>query len=334
MQITDKNKIYIGGLPFTIKYEDKYLASQGYSVRSTNGRLLISTKEAYPKARREKYILQSAGIQLLSVAGAAPNIVNTYGETFGNALYEFLISNAISWVAGNSKLPNDVIIGGLVFTIRQSEEDNALLEAGEANGEISYNDLEIRIKTTLPYEYKSAALCHEIIHGILYESRFPGDPNDESVVLPLGSLFYNFLRDNPILDINYPNGDVKTEDNEEQDDTAEASYKVEVFGYGIHYVEKVTAKNARHAEGRLCSWYHKNKDFRQGLTMKATPWQPSDDTLLRQLVQPPTIDPPVMPCTATEIQEREALSILTDKAVTKMIEETKRLEGGNNNAGL
>ena len=63
------------------------------------------------------------------------------------------------------------------------------------SGEIQYDNLTILLYSTLAAVAKRVILCHEIAHGILYESSCK-QHNDETLIAPLGYFLYMLLRDN------------------------------------------------------------------------------------------------------------------------------------------
>ena len=94
-----------------------------------------------------------------------------------------------------SGLPDTIRIGGTDYTVIERKD----LRDGNTglNGQIVYNDAEIRIEDDMTPHVKWVTLWHEALHGLL-EHAGMGDHKEE-LILALGYGVTQALRDNPWL---------------------------------------------------------------------------------------------------------------------------------------
>jgi hypothetical protein len=88
-------------------------------------------------------------------------------------------------------------MGDLEYTLNESKESLSTDEGVEINGDVVFDQLQIRVAADLPEQHKRRAVMHEIVHIILYHAGIV--EQDESLVILLGFGLVELLRTNRSL---------------------------------------------------------------------------------------------------------------------------------------
>lgn len=186
--------LMVCGIPYYISYEDDTLQAADLISKSATESQSISVSEKIPFATQCRTLCNEVAWQMLNSGGLSNDECTTYSHAVGIALHNFLTSNTFEWVQDiTSDTPATVNINGAVYSV-YADRDEHLDDLGLA-GEIQYDNLTILLYSTLAAVAKRVILCHEIAHGILYESSCK-QHNDETLIAPLGYFLYMLLRDN------------------------------------------------------------------------------------------------------------------------------------------
>lgn len=82
-------------------------------------------------------------------------------------------------------------IGGVKYKVVQVK---GLAKEHGLMGQISYDNLLIKIDEDLPQGRKEETLVHELVHGIFYEAGF--EEQDEDMINRVGKVLYQVIQDN------------------------------------------------------------------------------------------------------------------------------------------
>lgn len=187
--------ITVCGVPYYIEYCDDELQAADLISRSSLADQRIHILSKLPFARQCRLLCSEVAWQLLNAAGVDMDKCTQYNHNVGNTLHNFIKSNNLVGISQlNEMLPDNVIIGDIKYTVHIDRNDH--LDDVGLDGEIVYDDLAINVNSRLAAIAKRVIACHEIAHGMLYESGMLEDMNNESIITPLGFFLYLFIRDN------------------------------------------------------------------------------------------------------------------------------------------
>jgi hypothetical protein len=185
----------IGGLPFRTVEKDRYLHGGNYVSYSSFKGLEIAIRGDLARERRQAYYLNEVAVQLLELAGFNHDDAAEYKEGLGRGLYSLLRENSFTWVREeNLPLPLVIRIGLVTYDVKKA--DSEYMEGAGLLGEVSYTKLNIQVTPGLNDTITRWVLVHEMTHALLYDTGYPGDCNDDAIVVPLGNLLYQLLREN------------------------------------------------------------------------------------------------------------------------------------------
>lgn len=88
-----------------------------------------------------------------------------------------------------------VKIGGIKYPI--IKEKNLKDKKVPVWGMTKYEDSEICVNKDLGIQKQNQTIIHESLHAMLHEAGLDDYANDEKIVLTLGNIFYQFIKDNP-----------------------------------------------------------------------------------------------------------------------------------------
>lgn len=198
MTQTTKLPTYIitGGVPLFLREADAELNAADLLSKSSIETQSISILTTIPTERQHRLLCGELATQLLYAAGLDMEECDDVCMCVGNTLHNMLKENRFSWVASlDTDIPTAVAINGITYLVHSDDVHDAELDHKNLAGECSYDDLSIKVDSRLAPTAKRVILCHEIVHGMLYESGYR-DKNNEKLVKPLGYFLYLFLRDN------------------------------------------------------------------------------------------------------------------------------------------
>lgn len=188
--------IITGGVPLFLREADAELNAADLLSKSNIETQSISILTTTPTERQHRLLCGELASQLLYAAGLDTEECDKIYVCVGNTLHNMLRDNSFSWVASlDTEIPKAVAINGITYSIQSADIYDAELDHKNLAGECSYDDLTIKVDSRLAPTAKRVILCHEIVHGMLYESGYE-DKNNEKLVKPLGYFLYLFLRDN------------------------------------------------------------------------------------------------------------------------------------------
>lgn len=191
----------ICGILYYIKNTDNELQAADLISRSCIENQTIDILSSLPFAVQCRTLCNEVMWQLLSASGMCNDKCTKMSHTTGNALHNFLSSNTFEWVRNaSSPLPTTVNINGAVYDIH-TDRDEHLNDLG-LSGEIVYDQHIIAVYSGMEVHASRVILCHEIAHGLLFESGRP-EQNDETLIAPLGYFLYQLLQQN---DFNFMRG--------------------------------------------------------------------------------------------------------------------------------
>lgn len=92
-------------------------------------------------------------------------------------------------------IPKSVIIGGIEHNIVETIQ---VIVGDKANmaGSYSLKECQIELFSAVSEKYKELVLAHEIFHGILAASGYNLNEQEETFVLAMERVFYQFIKDN------------------------------------------------------------------------------------------------------------------------------------------
>lgn len=97
----------------------------------------------------------------------------------------------------SKKLPKKIKVGNIVYKV--SLKDKVLDDDGEKCwGTTGYQECEIAIMKSLPYQRKVETFMHEVTHAVFEQTR-SDICNDESIIDPVSKMLDQVLHDNPKL---------------------------------------------------------------------------------------------------------------------------------------
>ena len=192
------NTTIIGGLPFKMTNEDIHLAAKEWSFESHLETLSMSIRSEYGNDRALTYYFTMVADWLLDIQGWIEKQRDEFKYNLGSALYFFVRYNRLEWIDDPCQsVPVEFNVNGVYY--HTNFDCKEYMTANDCLGECRYTLLEITIKPGLPWALRNWVVIHELTHAILFEANYTGDHNDESLVKPLGTLIYRFLKDNPEL---------------------------------------------------------------------------------------------------------------------------------------
>lgn len=92
---------------------------------------------------------------------------------------------------GKMKIPSEVLINGVPFTVMVTDKISLGLDYG---GEICYGQQEINIRPMAP-ECQKVIFLHECVHGMLDSLGY--EKHDEKLVDGIAHQLYMLIKDNP-----------------------------------------------------------------------------------------------------------------------------------------
>lgn len=188
--------VVVVGVPFFINDADTELNAANLLSRSEMETQTINIRTTVPVERQHRLLCGEIASQLLYATGLTMAECDRVYVHIGNALHNTLRDNDFTWVANlRTEIPPTIIINGIPYTVNSSGTTDMYLENKGLGGECAYGETAVKIDSRLASVAKRTILCHEIVHGWLYESGFEKQ-NDETLVKPLGYFLYLLLRDN------------------------------------------------------------------------------------------------------------------------------------------
>ena len=186
--------VYIGGVTLNVKNTDTELNAAGLLSQSYMDKQLLTVLSTLPDELQQRLFCGECAWQLLYAAGLDMDKCNEVYKNVGTALHNTLCDNTFEWCRDFSvAMPTAIIVNGIPYTVSTDYDD--YLDAKELMGECAYDDLMIKLHSTLPPTAKQVIACHEMAHALLYEAGYE-DMNDEALIQPLGHFLYLFLRNN------------------------------------------------------------------------------------------------------------------------------------------
>lgn len=190
----------IVGLKHFINEDDKRLKASGYISEGSPDEQEIVILSTLPFLRRLSYLMIEVGHIMLLAAGVPGTKAKKLREPFGRCLFQLVKDNSFDWLYNADKSPTapsiatSVYIHGLCYCVTWDADEH--LDDMHFAGEINYRDLTIALHSTLPFHSAALVLCHEIVHGLLYESGCIVEQNNEKLVEPMGHFLYQLFTSN------------------------------------------------------------------------------------------------------------------------------------------